>query len=272
MSEPLPEIPPYGGCPWLLDPACLTDEWDEMGVEVQDRASALASETLHRLTGRRVGGCPITVRPCQQSGCWSAFVPFLGYSALSPGLDTHGHWVNSCGCGGDKCAADCEIKLPAPIGRLDSIKINGIEEDLEDYRVDSSRFLVWVGEGDCPFPASQDLSLPDTEDDTFSVTYLNAYPVDSLGSHAAGLLAVEFGKACSGNKCRLPKNVTEVSRSGVTFEITPGLFPGGFTGIQPVDAFIELWNPAGHTHRSQVWSPDMSTYRHTTLTPPPTGP
>ena len=34
--------------------------------EVQDRAPGLASATLRRLTGYRVGGCPITVRPCMQ--------------------------------------------------------------------------------------------------------------------------------------------------------------------------------------------------------------
>ena len=263
MSEPLPEdeIAPYGGCDWPLDPACLGDEWDAFDEDVQARASGLASETLHRLTAGRVGGCPVKVRPCQQSGCWSAFVPFHGYSALSPGLDTHGNWINSCGCGGSKCASSCEIKLPAPIGRLDEVLIDGEEQDLNDFRVDNGKYLVWVGAGDCPFPASQDLSLPDTEEDTFSITYLNAYPVDSLGSHAAGLLAVEFAKACSGNKCRLPKNVTEVSRSGVTFQVTPGLFPGGFTGIQQIDAFIELWNPEARTQPTRVWSPDMTTFR-----------
>lgn len=265
MTEPLPEdlIPPYGGCDWPLDPACLGAEWDQLDLDVQNRASALASETLRRLTAYRVGGCPVTVRPCQQDGCWSAFVPFTGYSALSPGLDTHGRWVNSCGCGGTRCASSCEIKLPAPIGRLDEVKVDGVVQTLTDYRIDNGKFLVYVGAGECPFPVSQDLSLPDTEEDTFSVTYLNAWPVDSLGAHAAGLLAVEFAKACAGNAkaCKLPKNVREVVRSGVTFTIEAGLFPDGLTGITQVDAFVDLWNPARRQQASTVWSPDQPTYR-----------
>ena len=58
---------PTSGCPWPVDPACLGEKWDELDPEVQERATGLASATLRRLTGYRVGGCPVTVRPCKAS-------------------------------------------------------------------------------------------------------------------------------------------------------------------------------------------------------------
>ena len=71
------------------------------------------------------------------------------------------------------------------------------------------------------------MTLADTEPDTFSVTYLNGYPVDGLGAYAAGVLAMEFAKACTGGKCRLPAGVTSVARQGVSLQIATGAFPAG---------------------------------------------
>jgi hypothetical protein len=49
-----------------------------------------------------------------------------------------------------------------------------------------------------------------------------------------------------------------VARQGVAYDIVSGSFPGGFTGIREVDAFIGLWNPRGLVSDSRVWSPDLS--------------
>jgi hypothetical protein len=72
---------------------------------------------------------------------------------------------------------------------------------------------------------------------------------------------MEFAKACTGGKCRLPANVTSVSRQGVAYEIAAGTFPEGTTGIREVDAWIGLWNPEGRRQSTQVWWPGKKTPR-----------
>ncbi len=265
MSAPIPEpVPEYGGCLWPADPGCLDTAWDAYDPALRERALALASSTLRRLSGNRVGHCPVTVRPCSPRGCTPAFVPYTG---MQPGMDINGRWVNSCGCsGGCECATACEIALPAPVGRVEEVKVDGAIIAETDYQIQNGHILVWIGAGACPFPAVQNLALADTEVDTFSITYLNAYPVDLLGAQAVAMLALEFAKACTGKgACALPPNVTEVVRNGVSFSIAPGAFPGGYTGLRIVDAWIALWVPEdGPRRQSRVWSPDTNNQFRTT--------
>lgn len=264
MSTPIPE---WGGCPWPVDPACFGDDWDALDPEVQDRAVALASSTLVRLTGHRVGGCPITVRPCK-AGCVTSNVRAYwdmqsawGAGGFWPHIEG-GVWVNSCGCVTDcSCTQLCEVELPGPVGRVDKVMLNGAAVAVDQYRVDGN-LVVWVGGTDCPWPTCQDMAAADTEPGTFSITYLNSYPVDALGAYAAGVLSMEFARACVGsNKCRLPPGVTTVTRAGVSYEVASGTFPGGVTGIREVDAFIALWNPGALRQQTQVWSPDLRSPR-----------
>lgn len=252
MSEMPSPVEGYLDCEWPLDPGCLGDTWESMEPDVQVRAQALAGATLRRLTGYRVGGCPSTVRPCKRS-CWNAF---MGYG-FNPHINENSQWVNSCGCSDDcACATLCEISLPGPVGEVYSITIGATTLDVGTYRVMGNK-VVWFGDGDCPFPVCQDMGAPVGDPDTFSITYLNAYPVDTLGAWAGGVLAVEFAAACVGRgKCRLPANVTNIVRQGVSFEIAGGAFPGGFTGIREVDAYIALWNPDGLKRPPTVWTPN----------------
>jgi len=255
-------------CPWPVDPGCLGDEWDNYDPAVQDRAVMLASATLHRLTGYRVGGCPVKVRPCKRS-CGAAYaMPAYWDMAALYGTTPYpqivgGVWINSCGCSTDcSCQALCEIALPPPVGEVQEVMLDGEVTDPADYRVDGNR-LVWVGADECPWPVCQDLSAADTEIGTFSVTFLNSYPVDDLGEYAVGVLAAEFAKACIGGKCRLPSGVTQITRQGVSMTVNAGAFPDGLTGIREVDAFIALWNPTPIREAPRVWSPDLRTPRVT---------
>jgi len=248
-------IPEYAGCPWPMDPACETTEWESYDPDVQDRSLALASSTLHRLTGYRVGNCPVVVRPTNSKGHSLCYLPVADPTLFSPGIRLDGHWVNGCGTS----EASCTITLPRPVGAVYEVKVDGDVVDPSDYIVDGHQ-IIWRGDSECPWPLWQDVTKPDTEEGTLSVTFLNAAPVDSLGAHAVGILALEFAKACTGaSKCRLRSGVAAVVRAGVTFEINPCLFPGGFTGIRTVDAYIAIWNPRGSNQRqaSSVWSPDL---------------
>lgn len=258
-------VPVAVPCPWPVDPGCFEDGWDNLEDDVKTRAVALASATLRRLTAYRVGGCPIKVRPCRKACFSGSTLPAYVYYAWSgrygmgmgSGAPPDGLWINSCGCTGDcHCSARrCAILLPRPASNVSEVKVNGSVVAPSDYALTDGH-LSYVGAGDCPWPTCQDLSLPDTQAGTFSVTYLNSYPVDASGAYAAGVLANEFALACQGKTCQLPLGVRTVARQGVTYDIQPGAFPDGFTGIREVDTYISLWNP--HAIRPPVvWSPDI---------------
>jgi len=212
----------------------------------------LASSTLTRLTGNRVGGCPVTVRPVLDTGlCWMPAGPDYWPRGLDP-LNYGGKWFNTPPC----AVGSYEVELPAPVGEVIEVRVSGAVIDPANYAVIGNS-IVWQGAGLPPWPRSQMLTKPDNADGSFTVTYLNSYPVDGQGACAAGILALEYAKAAAGsNKCRLPSTVTSIVRQGVTMDIASGAFPNGMTGIREVDAYIAVWNPDGLRQQSTVWSPD----------------
>lgn len=246
-------VPPYSGCDWPIDPACLTETWDTYDESVRDRAIHLASSTLQRLTGYRVGGCPLTVRPSLQGGCTSPLLaPVYDFIGWTGPVNWNGQWSNV-----GRILDSRLVDLPVPVGAIIEVKVDGVVISPGDYKIVDNHYLAWVGAGDPPWPVEQDWVLPDTEVGTFSVTYLNSYPVGALGAHAAGLMAVEFAAACAGGgkKCKLPSTVISIVRQGVSYDLSAGAFPDGKTGIREVDAFIEMWNPKGRKGTGMVFNP-----------------
>lgn len=235
-------------CAWEADAACLGASWGELDPEVQHRSLMLATSSLQTLTYYRVGSCPITIRPCPEplpSHCGCGF---------NPHMEHDGRWYNNC-VHRTSCSALSEFKIPGPVGYIESLLIDGVEQDLasNDWRLDDGHILVWQGIGASPLPATQDLNLPDTEPGTWSLTYSKSYPVLADGRLAVAYLAAEFAKACQPKgKCALPRGVTSVTRNGVSFTVEAGLWPGGLTGIDVVDQFILKWAPAGSPQRSAV--------------------
>ena len=265
MTQAIPDLPDE--C-WPIDDSSLPDTWGNLDPDVQDRAIAAATATLRRLTLGRVGGCPITVRPCRSaditqipSGYYGAYgAPAYGPNGMAapwvPFIDRNGGWVNcTCleGCG---CTTGCQVELIGIVGRVDEIKVDGVVIPSTDYRLDGNT-IVYQGTDTCPFPKSQDLSKPAGEVGTFTVTYLPAYPVDGWGSYVAAVLANEFAAGATGGKCRLPSGVTQIVRQGVSMTITSGAFPGGLTGIREVDTYITHFNPAALRVPPRVYSPDL---------------
>lgn len=236
-------------CLWPLDPACLETTWDALDPEVKARAQMLASMTLFALCGQRVGGCPVTVRPSLEMGrCYIGADPIgPGDLALAPYAYMNAFYRGDRG-----------ILLPPPVHALVEVNVDGVALNLSDFRIDDGRRLVWQGTGASPLPIRQNLSQPAGAPGTFSVTYQDTAPVSPAGAYAAGALAMEYAKACTGSKCRLPSNVTTLVRQGVTMNFTEGVFPKGRTTIPEVDRFIGLWNPRGIRAEAQVWSPHVS--------------
>ena len=279
-EETLPALPDF--C-WPVDTSCVPD-WDAWEVEPDPeadppepgtplytadqkaRAVSFAGQALRMLTAFRVGGCAITVRPamrrCQVS-TWRTYpVAGAGSTPWYP-VSLGGAWLNiGCGhSGACGCTGLQEVRLYGTASAVEEVKVDGEVLDASAYRLDRGGRLVRIdGES---WPLCQDLAAPDTEEGTWSVTYTPGAAVDGLGAVAAGLLAGEFVKACAGQECSLPTNVTQIARNGVTMTLGLGVFPDGKTGIREVDLYVERWNPHGHKTPPIVWSPDLARPRRT---------
>lgn len=260
----LPAMPDY--C-WPVDTSCCAEAWAEYDSVTKARARALAGQTMRMLTGYQVGGCPVTIRPCKPNDCygrsWNTWA-LGGYGQQFQPTNLGDTWLNvsCCGANGCSCTRVCEIELPTPVGPISEIRIDGEIIDPSTYRVDNGRSLVRMG-GEC-WPACQDMTLPAGEIGTFTVTYLNAHPVDGLGAFAAGVLACEFALACTGQACRLPRGVTQVTRQGVSVQLQPATFTNGLTGIAEVDAEILRWNPHQLKAPARIIVPGQRPVRRTT--------
>lgn len=234
---------------------------DALDPVIKARAELFASNVLRMLTLYRVGGEPITVMPCTRT-CHhpNSTVFSLGVLPFHPILMGNGSYAN-CWCGGDcTCASAPTVILDAPVGRIDSVIIDGVALDPAAYHVEDGNKLVRLdGEG-----------WPACAGKRFTVTYLKGYPVDSMGEYVAGVLAVEYLKLVGTvkAKCGLPASVVNVQRQGLTFEITRGMFPDGLTSITEVDTFLMMWNPHGLKTKPAVYSPDIKRPRQITWKAP----
>jgi hypothetical protein len=252
--------------------ACITVNWDcnpeirdsvDPGdVANRDRAELFAQGAIQVLTGRQLGNCPITVRPCLE-GCEGDVATYMGGPFLMPFIKD-GRWYNSCGCKPNTCS--CEdldiILLDGPVAEILSVTVDGVVLPTTDYRVDNGNELVRTG-GE-PWPTCQDMAAPTTAEKTMAVKYIQGASLDALGEFIAGLLANEFLNACNGGECSLPFGVTSLARQGVDIEFGPTIFPNGRTGIDAVDLWIETWNPYKVKSPSRIYSVDKVRPRQTT--------
>lgn len=280
MSEPV-DVPALPDACWPVDWGCADETWVAgLDEKVKARSEAMATQVLRSLSGHMVGGCPITVRPCAK-GCGpggsymtapvgpAAHAEALG-TRVGPwwaSIDVDGQWINTwCGCTTDcSCSYVSEVVLPAPVGGVVEVVVDGVVLSAADYRVDNGNHLVRL-DGQT-WPKCQDMTAAADAPGAFAVTYYNGYRVDGLASWVAGIMAVEFAKSCTGGKCRLPAGVQSITRLGVSMDIPSGMFEDGRTGIREVDSWLHLWNPYALVTPSSVWSPDMRPARRTTSWP-----
>lgn len=251
--------------PWPTDPGCPPGP----AGDSTDRAVKVASDLLWRLTGKVFGVCPATVRPCRVS---CAQLESASGPPWYPLLD-NGVWRN-IPCGGGcvsacSCTEVCEVALPGPVASITVVRLDGAVIPSNEYRVDNGDRLVRLGEK-C-WPTCQDMTKPDTEPNTWSVTYLRGTPVPEGGELAVSLLAREVLKACAGsNGCQLPARVREITRQGMTMTVLGDLkeLDEGLTGIPMVDMWIRSVNPTKRRSQPWVYSPDLPASRSTTWTAP----
>lgn len=256
---------------WNIDPSCC-DEWDTYSLELQTNAAQYGAFTVWAATGRRFGLCVNTVRPC---GMYCSNPGVYGYywaeGSWRPYI-FNGAWRNCwCGCGTGAgccgCEPDCQVLLNGPVHSIIDVTVDGTVVDPATYRVDNGQWLVRThnqSTDDC-WPQCQDYNQNSGEG-TFIVRYYSGIPVPSVLLNAAGELACEWARSCTGAACRLPGRVQSVARQGVSFSnVNPDdMLKMGLTGVPTVDQVIAMFNPYGLTSRMRIDSPDDEVHRSVT--------
>jgi hypothetical protein len=171
----------------------------------------------------------------------------------------------------DYCMISCSpsrVKLAGyPVRAITQVLINGDVVSPAEYTIWNKRFLTRLD--DQRWPVAQDLTLADTEDSTFAITYTYGRDVPELGVMAAAQLGCELYKACgSTDTCALPNGTTRVTRQGIVIEklaFTSWAYRDGSwrTGLPLVDAFLSDTNRAGLLRRPTFWSPGKHQYAQT---------
>lgn len=248
---------------WPLRWPCETDT---VSPGMLESAALAATEILDALTGYQFGLCTVTLRPCRDE-CGPGS-PWPGESWPRPAL-VGGQWFNMV-CGdcttGCSCTAVSTVRLPAPVHDVIEILIGGTPLEPGDWLLYDSSLLVRAS--GLSWPDCNDLSLPDTEPGTWSITAEYGQPVPESGQWAAGELACEWLRGLAGEDCRIPANVTQLVRQGVTLsfpDITQAL-NDGLTGLGMVDRFVRAVNPHGLRTRSRTYSVDHPPHHRAVVT------
>lgn len=249
--------------------ACCA-EWDTLDPELQERATSLAWSSIRFMTAGMVGSCPVEIRPClTDQVCELCF----GLDWPVPTMTWSGEWINCVRrrTGDCSCCTLCEIELPGRAAALNFVTIDGYTLDNRIFRIDNQINLVRQ-DGKC-FPRCQNMGAPAGAIGSMVISYYPGYLPTEAGLWAAGVMACEFSKACTGGKCRLPAGVTNLVRQGLSFQVMSGFFADG-TGIREVDAYVASVNPNRIKVPATVWSPDLQRAKHrvTTWTAPPVVP
>jgi len=237
-------------CNWPVDDSCLPelpgrDDPDyEQTMAARQAALDLAVQVLWALSGRQFGVCETLVRPCPPEACGGGMRPGSNWDqSIAPFIPTYeyGRWVNyTCGCS-TRCnaAGPRTIHLPGPVQGIVTVTIGGEVLDTTEY----------VLEGDVLYRKGtewppQDYNKPLDEDGTWSVLYLKGNPVPAGVGTFVGQLAKEFLAACSGDACRLPRNVVATTNRGVSRQFDPtAIYADGKTGLTEIDMWLAAINP-----------------------------
>lgn len=283
-----------GPCGWEVpDPTCCP-KWETAEPVARTRAKRWAAWLLWSATGRQLGRCETSLRPCRRDcggggwppRCAGTTVTAGRWFASAAGGAVSAAWGGaSCGCQGRSCSCTtvCEVELPGWWPEPVRVRVHGQEIPLCRFRVDDGHRLVWEkpygGGCECEadptaecdpctmtcFPACQDLTLPPEAPGTWEITYLHGVAVPEEGLWAAAELACEILKSfnCQPGECRLPSNIISMTRNNTQFEfanngeVTNGRRVLRFN-IPIVDMWVQSMNPYGDTGPVTFFSPDVN--------------
>lgn len=215
-----------------------------------------ASQLLFTFSGRLfygLGSKDGMRPPCNpRCGCGGQVLEGSGYVVPAP--RTWDWW--------GVCSGPCEpsrvLLSGYPVREVTQVKIDGVVLDPSEYRLERNRWLVRKNDG--VWPSHQNLSLDDTEEDTWSVSYTFGQNPPLAGQDAAKELACQLYKNCNGDaSCAIPQGAVRIVRQGLTIErgaLRRDPKTGAWaTGMFAVDMFLNAYNPRGLIRRPMVQSP-----------------
>lgn len=237
--------------PWATRDA-LPESCSNADISKAERALADATDLLFVLSGYKWPGfCADVVRPCGQRTY--ELPSHIQTAALSVGAWSDRRWSGICSCNRGQCGCSrlSEVTLGVyPVAAVTKVMVDGVELDDSLYRVDDFKYLVRLPDPDGSnpgWPCCQNLNLDATEDGTFEVSVTYGSMPDGAGKRAAAALACQLLRARSGDDCKLPDNVTALSRQGVSMNIqaVANLLDTGTTGVPEADRWLRAVNPGG---------------------------
>ena len=140
----------------------------------------------------------------------------------------------------------------ATVPEVDTVKIDGVEVT-EWAIVDGYKLVRTDGE---MWPGSKNPLLPDTADDTFSITVTTGVDHTYSAKMAATELVCELAAATTGKATRLPAGTVSATMDGVSVQV--GRLPGQeeieAVGLTWLSRFMAVW---GQTNVAEVRSPEL---------------
>lgn len=217
------------------DCACITADTpddDTINGYIDAASDAVAMVTGGLISGRRT----VKARPCRT---------------------TVGLWCECCGVDA--------IPLGDNEPEVTEVKIDGDVLDPSTYELHPSRVgwnLVKVSTTTRPtaWPSSQSMWRPDTEDDTFSITFTEGTHVDGhLVESAALEIVCDLASETIRRVNELPDGVTTANLGGVTVVVDSDRLERIARGElgSNVTRMMGLYAPSGRTG-SLVWAPEVS--------------
>ena len=214
---PVPDEGCHGGC-------TIPDDTNEA---VLVSASLQAGVILRTLSGNQIGQCADTLRPLDECGC-----------------------SGGCGCSADRVRL---VSPSGPVTSVESVYVDGFLIAAEDYRFyPSSQLLYRVPPG--VWPRTDSPWNDCNADGSFCVNVLVGYEPDAWALAVHAELTCELVKSCTEQKCRIPKNATQITGQGVTVTLTADELK---QFIPAVSAWVAAVNPDQMRQPATVSSPDL---------------
>lgn len=223
-----------------------------------DQATELVTESSQilftLLGGQFPGRCERTFRP-RSRGCGAAlFLNPLGLKMpyYQGGYNWPWGYLNEDTEGG---------RLPVFYGATaDDIAVMIDGDEFYDFVVMDGRWLLRT-DGKCCWPCCQNMHLPDTEPDTFSVTMTFGPATPTLLRSACIELAAELWRVTANRNDPLDR-ATSISREGVSIQQQADQVIEAGPALPKCHMAMQTWNKNGGTTQSVFLSPDDAWVMH----------
>lgn len=220
-------------CPWEVDLESCGLSGIDPDSPVFTGAVAAASSIMTRLSAYTVGTCETEIRPlnlCSQCQTW---------------------------CCGGADALRIVGPLQIPVWDVTRVRLGPIEYPVNSWRFDRETKLLYRVPPDY-WPKKDERWSDAGEGEAFVVDAVVGTPPDAWAIDVATRLVKELVLSCTGGKCRLPSNATQITASGITVQLRDREIN---TFIPELGAWMHGVNPHNARLPAAVFSPEVSAVR-----------